>query len=1393
MDAISAENEVSEEANGITASMSHFADKDYVTENIQLICAAPHSFFSSIYGKDPEFLTKFELLDTCLSKYQEQPTLLAPSLPELVEPLMDTLLGMINEKDISMLITSEQSNDSAKDEDEEKTLSGSNSGSGCSVWRSSNEFGVKFDGICRVLQLICRVRGFKHVVKLFPHEVSHLEPCLYLLQSHDRKNFSNWETRFVLLLWLCILCLIPFDICSIDSSMNTNTTTGGDANDNANAPAENSNEPKSTLVQHIIDICQTFLADTGPTREAASACLSALLTRPDMDSSLLLTFIDSSCSKMNSWVNKGDSAQQELTVDSFEIIGVLHCISQIFKKGHRSRILPHATTILTPCLAIAAQDNQVLVRKLTCKLTQRIGMTFLPPKVASWRYQRGSRSLLKNLTNETDIENETSDGPAKTKSSSENNIDMEEDEEVPEQLEDIIEHLLQSIQDKDTVVRWNAAKGIGRTTMRLSKAFADDVVGAVLELFEDPDADSAWHGGCLALAELTRRGLLLPERLEEVMPVIEKAILYDVLRGQHSVGSHVRDAACYVCWAFARAYSPTVMQPFIQTLAGSMLITGLYDREINCRRAASAAFQENVGRQGNENFPDGIEIITIADYFSLGNRTNAYLTIAPEVAKMNDSFHEVLMDHLISSKICHWEPEMRSLASKALAELAIINTTRTIAALEKLLESSFSTNFTTRHGSILSVAEITLALCHCDVSLSDSQIENIVNLVPKLDKARLFRGRGGELLRQASCLLINNIAKAAFPFPIKTKVTLVEFLNENIKHPHDYISIAATDALREFLFAYFSRGDDEPTERLQKLTVTKYLDGINTEDNVAATRGYALAIGALPLKLLCKPTGRLDSILAGLTEGAREDRKISGDTDAETRRNCIKSVSEILEKISLTPYFDKARVDTCFNILFKASLDHSVDKRGDTGSWSRIEALKGMERMLYAYKRNINFTDSIENFYMTSYGIASCQDNMQKFIVMTFPISSLGYGYSAEAGDSTSIKKFCTMHCDSISSINKLEIQSKDFMNAEFQGHCQRITGIILEQLAEKLDSVREIAGQCLQRILFSELHQEINEIPDRDIIKAAIKKVPESESINWAHPAHVFPILLQIMDSKAYFHSIFSGTVISIGGLSETVVKESTNAILQFFKSRNNGSKKDKGIDEFILLACESLLLLFEKFHNEDRVIIPLIKTVDVLLRNSVFENLRPHSHPFLVDILQILQKHSTSSTNIIKIKGCIDIMMRLLLFEDPVRGKALKYLVIFLGHKFPRVRKHAAEGIYVQFLSDQYGIGPTIEDTLEILEKRESESQGSAGFVDALRCGLARNTKDLEAAQDLLVTITWDGSLAESRTNRSSLCNLLGLQMNVRAVNPNARKVEEKPKDELDSYESLVRSAGY
>ena len=79
----------------------------------------------------------------------------------------------------------------------------------------------------------------------------------------------------------------------------------------------------------------------------------------------------------------------------------------------------------------------------------------------------------------------------------------------------------------------------------------------------------------------------------------------------YSVGSHVRDAACYVCWSFARAYEPGQMKRYVVDIATSLLITTVFDREVNCRRAASAAFQENVGRQGMGRF-------SLPEKFNLG-------------------------------------------------------------------------------------------------------------------------------------------------------------------------------------------------------------------------------------------------------------------------------------------------------------------------------------------------------------------------------------------------------------------------------------------------------------------------------------------------------------------------------------------------------------------------------------------------------------------------------------------------------------------------------------------------------------------------------------------------------------------------------------------------------
>jgi hypothetical protein len=293
------------------------------------------------------------------------------------------------------------------------------------------------------------------------------------------------------------------------------------------------------------------------------------------------------------------------------------------------------------------------------------------------------------------------------------------------------------------------------------------------QVFTDEETDSAWHGGCLALAELARRGLLLPFRLPETVPVIVKAIHYDVRRGQNSVGAHVRDAACYVCWAFARAYHPEVMRPFVGDLSVGMLLAALFDREINCRRAASAAFQENVGRQGNENFQHGewgasseqrakraasrslaaakkrserkrgycrrlglrasavgappprllpwrsarapntknagIEILTAADYFTLGNRVNAYTTIALFVAGF-DTYRRGIVDHLRAIKLCHWDQEIRELSSVGLGTLVPLDPAYfTESVVPDLVALVCDVDLLVRHGAVLGIAEVRCA------------------------------------------------------------------------------------------------------------------------------------------------------------------------------------------------------------------------------------------------------------------------------------------------------------------------------------------------------------------------------------------------------------------------------------------------------------------------------------------------------------------------------------------------------------------------------------------------------------------------------------------------------------------------------------------------------------
>ncbi|RXM37451.1 Tubulin-specific chaperone D [Acipenser ruthenus] len=233
----------------------------------------------------------------------------------------------------------------------------------------------------------------------------------------------------------------------------------------------------------------------------------------------------------------------------------------------------------------------------------------------------------------------------------------------------------------------------------------------------------------------------------------------------------------------------------------ALVIAAVFDRDVNCRRAASAAFQENVGRQGTfphgidilttadyftvgnrtycflnisqqGTFPHGIDILTTADYFTVGNRTYCFLNISVYIASFSE-YTQPMIDHLVNMKINHWDGVIREQATKALHNLtpkAPEYMAETV--LPKLLPLAVGVDLHTRHGAILACAEVTHALYKLALEtnrpvtdfLKEASIEGLKGIHDKLFTKQQYRGFGGELMRPAVCSLIEKMSLSKMPY-----------------------------------------------------------------------------------------------------------------------------------------------------------------------------------------------------------------------------------------------------------------------------------------------------------------------------------------------------------------------------------------------------------------------------------------------------------------------------------------------------------------------------------------------------------------------------------------------------------------------------------------------------
>ncbi|NXH96494.1 TBCD protein, partial [Pachycephala philippinensis] len=383
----------------------------------------------------------------------------------------------------------------------------------------------------------------------------------------------------------------------------------------------------------------------------------------------------------------------------------------------------------------------------------------------------------------------------------------------------------------------------------------------------------------------------------------------------------------------------------------ALVIAAVFDRDVNCRRAASAAFQENVGRQGT--FPHGIDILTAADYFAVGNRVNCYLTISVYIAGFAE-YTQPMIDHLVNMKINHWDSVIRELSTKALHNITprapeyMAN-----VVLPRLLPLSVGSDLHTRHGAILACAEITHALCKLAQEnnrpvtyyFSEKSLEGLKQIHQEVcsQHKSVFN-------LECFCTLIEKLSLSKMPFRGDPIIGGWQWLiNDSLRHltlvssaARQHIKESAVSALAALCNEFYinERGEADPA--LQDELVTQYVSELqNTEEMIRC--GFSRALGALPRFLL---KGKLQQILEGLkkvTVISPEDVSF-----AESRRDALIAIAKVCQTVgvkgdgSQQEYVCRDNVDEIYATLLTGVTDYTTDSRGDVGGWVREAAMTSL-------------------------------------------------------------------------------------------------------------------------------------------------------------------------------------------------------------------------------------------------------------------------------------------------------------------------------------------------------------------------------------------------------------------------------------------------------------------
>ena len=153
---------------------------------------------------------------------------------------------------------------------------------------------------------------------------------------------------------------------------------------------------EDSVFSMVKSVVHRYLQEAGQRRDAAAVCVASLLYRRDASSMVCNNYLHWALYVMR---NKEFCGMGGIYLK----MGVVQTLATLFKMAPRTKLLLESAremeSLWQMLIEILEDADDIymppmILRKMLIKLFARVICAYLPPRIASWRYERGKRSLL---------------------------------------------------------------------------------------------------------------------------------------------------------------------------------------------------------------------------------------------------------------------------------------------------------------------------------------------------------------------------------------------------------------------------------------------------------------------------------------------------------------------------------------------------------------------------------------------------------------------------------------------------------------------------------------------------------------------------------------------------------------------------------------------------------------------------------------------------------------------------------------------------------------------------------------------------------------------------------------------------------------------------------------